>query len=168
MPTREKILEQVKHWEWTWNNDISRMVNECYAENGAVTDMFRNRTMNGREELRLMEEHMLAATEQPSPPNLDPDSIPARVIDSLELHTDTPNTTGWRTADIPAANGHGNARSVVRAQTDLANGGVAFGKELFSPKVQTRSLESQIQGLDHALGLKVEYAMGYKPNISNE
>ena len=60
MPTRERILEQVKYWEWTWNNDIMRMVDECYAENCEVTDMFRARTFYGREELRQMEQHMLA------------------------------------------------------------------------------------------------------------
>ena len=59
MPTRERILEQVKHWEWTWNNDTMRMVDECYAENCEVTDMFRSRTSFSRVELRQMDQHML-------------------------------------------------------------------------------------------------------------
>jgi len=35
-------------------------------------------------------------------------------------------------AEIPAANGHGNARSVVKAQTPLANQGSGFGLDLLS------------------------------------
>ena len=42
------------------------------------------------------------------------------------------DTVDWRQAEIPAANGHGNARSVVRAQTAVANGGSAFGVDLIS------------------------------------
>jgi hypothetical protein len=52
-------MERVKHWEWTWNNDVMRMVDECYAEDCRVTDMFRGRTFNGREELRLIEKQMM-------------------------------------------------------------------------------------------------------------
>ena len=57
----ERNMERVKHWEWTWNNDVMRMVDECYAEDCEVTDMRRNRTFYGREELRLIEKQMKAA-----------------------------------------------------------------------------------------------------------
>ena len=57
----ERNMERVKHWEWTWNNDVMRMVDECYADNCEVTDMRRNRTYYGREELRLIEKQMKAA-----------------------------------------------------------------------------------------------------------
>lgn len=53
-------IERARHWEWTWNNDVMRMVDECYAENCEVTDMFRGRTFHGREELRLIEKQMMA------------------------------------------------------------------------------------------------------------
>ena len=56
----ERNMERVKHWEWTWNNDVMRMVDECYAENCEATDMRRNRTYYGREELRLIEKQMMA------------------------------------------------------------------------------------------------------------
>ncbi len=55
----EQNMERVRHWAWTWNNDVMRMVDECYAEDCEVTDMFRDRTMHGREELRLIEEQMM-------------------------------------------------------------------------------------------------------------
>ncbi len=60
MPTvEERNKERVEHWVWTWNNDVMRMVDECYAENCEVTDMFRGRTFRGREELRLIEKQMM-------------------------------------------------------------------------------------------------------------
>ena len=55
----DKNMERVKHWEWTWNNDVMRMVDECYAEDCEVSDMLRNRTFHGREELRLIEKQMM-------------------------------------------------------------------------------------------------------------
>ena len=54
----ERNLERARHWEWTWNNDVMRMVDECYAENCEVSDMPRGRTFHGRAELRLIEEQM--------------------------------------------------------------------------------------------------------------
>jgi len=45
----------------------------------------------------------------------------------------TTNTSDFRRAELPAVNGHGNARSVVRVQTVVANGGSAFGVNLLAP-----------------------------------
>ena len=56
----ERNMERVRHWVWTWNNDVMRMVDECYAEDCEVSDMLRNRTFHGREELRLIEKQMIA------------------------------------------------------------------------------------------------------------
>jgi limonene-1,2-epoxide hydrolase len=53
-------LERVRHWEWTWNHDVMRMVDECYAPDCEVCDMIRGRTFHGREELRAVEEQMMA------------------------------------------------------------------------------------------------------------
>ena len=55
----ERNLERARHWEWTWNNDVMRMVDECYAEDCEVSDMLRARTFHGRAELRLIEEQMM-------------------------------------------------------------------------------------------------------------
>ena len=58
--TEQRNLERVRHWEWTWNNDVMRMVDECYAPDCEVVDMFRQRTFNGREALREIEKQMMA------------------------------------------------------------------------------------------------------------
>jgi CubicO group peptidase (beta-lactamase class C family) len=67
----------------------------------------------------------------------------------------------WRAAEIPAANGHGNARSVVAVQTLMANGGIAGGKRLLSEAGVRRALELQIEGHDQVLNMPVRYGMGY-------
>jgi CubicO group peptidase (beta-lactamase class C family) len=91
----------------------------------------------------------------------DPESIPGRVFGGLESTPESTASAGWRQAEIPAANGHGNARSVVRAQTPLANGGKAFGVELLSAAGCARALEPQTDGQDLVLGLPIRFAMGY-------
>lgn len=70
-------------------------------------------------------------------------------------------TRAWRAAEIPAANGHGNARSVAAVQTLMANGGVAGGKRLLSEAGVRRALELQVEGDDLVLGLPVRYGLGY-------
>ena len=95
--------------------------------------------------------------------DLDPESIMGRVLaqfpeDVTEKDMAIPM---FRQAEIPAGNGHGNARSVVRAQTAMANGGSAFGIELLSPAGCARALESQVDGIDQLMGLPIHYCMGY-------
>ncbi len=92
---------------------------------------------------------------------LDPDSIAAKVFANLDLAPATTRTDGWRMAEIPAANGHGNARSVVRAQTALVNSGKAFGVELLSAAGCRRVLEEQTSGADLVLGFPLRFGMGY-------
>jgi CubicO group peptidase (beta-lactamase class C family) len=94
-------------------------------------------------------------------PQVDPESIPIRVFGSAELPPGSVNSPAWRQAEIPAANGHGNARSVVRAQTALANEGSAFGQQLLSPAGTDRAGELQIESTDLVLGFPVRFAMGY-------
>jgi len=68
---------------------------------------------------------------------------------------------GWRRAEIPAANGHGNARSVVGVQSILANGGQASGKRLMSQEGCGVIFDEQTNGMDLVLGIPVRFGMGY-------
>lgn len=92
---------------------------------------------------------------------IDPESMMAKVFASTILPPGVTDTAAWRQAEIPAANGHGNARSVVKAQTAMANGGKAFGKELLSEAGAKRALEEQITGVDKVLLMPSRFAMGY-------
>jgi len=57
---KRRTLERVRHWQWTWNNAVDRMVDECYAPDCVVVNMFTGHTLNGREELRAIEHAMMA------------------------------------------------------------------------------------------------------------
>lgn len=67
------------------------------------------------------------------------------------------NSTGFRQAELPSGNGHGNARSVVRVQTVVANGGAAFGVELLRPSTIAQVFREQ--GVMNSLG--VRHGIGY-------
>ncbi len=70
-------------------------------------------------------------------------------------------TRAWRGAEIPAAGGTGNARSVAEIHTILANGGVAKGRRYLSEAGCRKALEFQIGGVDMILGLPVRYGIGF-------
>ena len=88
-------------------------------------------------------------------------SVAARTFVNPQADATQSGTPGWRSAEIPAANGHGNARSVVRAQTPMANGGKAFGVELMSQAGTERIFDEQISGQDLVLGVPMRFGMGY-------
>ncbi len=77
-------------------------------------------------------------------------------MDVLEAHT-----RSWRAAEIPAAGGHGNARSIAQVHAILANGGVAQGKRFLSEAGCRKALEHQISGTDLVLGLPVTLGIGF-------
>jgi len=88
-------------------------------------------------------------------------SIASRTFSNPAVDISVTLTEGWRKAEIPAANGHGNARSIVRAQTAMANGGQAFGKRIMSEAGVMRIFEEQASGTDLVLGIPVTFGMGY-------
>ncbi|MEV0612342.1 serine hydrolase domain-containing protein [Nonomuraea sp. NPDC050404] len=74
---------------------------------------------------------------------------------------DDANTTAWRRAEIPAGNGHGNARSVCLVQSVLACGGTVGGVRLLSPEGCERALEEQYAGWDNRINAKMRYSLGF-------
>jgi len=70
-------------------------------------------------------------------------------------------TRAWRAAEIPAAGGTGNARSVALVHTILANGGYAGGRQIMSEAGCRKALELQIEGNDKILGIPVRYGLGF-------
>ena len=71
------------------------------------------------------------------------------------------NSRGWRSAEIPAAGGTGNARSVARLHAVLANDGVVDGRRFLSADGCRRALELQIAGRDLILDMPMRYGMGF-------
>lgn len=77
-------------------------------------------------------------------------------------------TDGWRSADLGAVNGHGNAHSVALVQSVVACGGTVNGVRLLSPRTVERIFETQCDGIDLVLGMPLKMGIGYglpKPAI---
>jgi CubicO group peptidase (beta-lactamase class C family) len=72
-----------------------------------------------------------------------------------------PNTAGWRLAEIGAANGHGNARSVARVLSAVTLGGTADGVRLLSPETIEHVFREQTHGTDLFLGAPIRWGIGY-------
>ena len=70
-------------------------------------------------------------------------------------------TRAWRAAEIPAAGGQGNARSIAEIHALLANGGVAKGKRIMSEAGCRKALEVQIEGQDLIFGAPAKFGMGF-------
>jgi CubicO group peptidase (beta-lactamase class C family) len=71
------------------------------------------------------------------------------------------NSVAWRRAQIPAASGFGNARSVALVQSVMACGGAVGGVRLLSQAGCDRAREEQFSGEDRILGMSVRYGLGY-------
>ena len=90
-----------------------------------------------------------------------PNSIAARTFANPFISARASATRAWRAAEIPAANGHGNARSVMAVQTLAANLGIASGKRLMSEAGCRAIFDKQTFGKDLVLGVPVRFGMGY-------
>ncbi|MEU5596233.1 serine hydrolase domain-containing protein [Streptomyces sp. NPDC020298] len=71
------------------------------------------------------------------------------------------NSVAWRRAQIPAASGFGNARSVALVQSVLACSGAVGGVRLLSRAGCDRAREEQFSGEDRRLGMQVRWGLGY-------
>ncbi len=71
------------------------------------------------------------------------------------------NSVAWRRAQIPAASGFGNARSVALVQSVMACGGATRGLRLLSRAGCDRAREEQFHGVDRILGMGVRWGLGY-------
>ncbi|MGD9704467.1 MAG: serine hydrolase domain-containing protein [Acidimicrobiia bacterium] len=92
---------------------------------------------------------------------LPTDSIPFKTFTGPPLRAEASWEDAWRRAEIPAANGQGNARSVAAVQSLVACGGSLGGVTLLSPQGCDRIFEVQSVGTDLVLGVPVRYGMGY-------
>lgn len=89
-----------------------------------------------------------------------PEFYNGRIDGTPAMDQATWNGPNWRQTESPAANGHANARSVVRGQTAVVNGGSAFGVQLLSQKTIDRIFEDQgvIAGVGESHG--IGYGLG--------
>jgi CubicO group peptidase (beta-lactamase class C family) len=95
------------------------------------------------------------------PTQLDPNSVAFKTWTNPPVPPEYSWTEGWRRADIGAANGHGNARSVARLQSAVACGGEVDGVRLLSPRTIDRIFEVQSNGIDLVIGIPFTFGVGY-------
>jgi CubicO group peptidase (beta-lactamase class C family) len=95
------------------------------------------------------------------PPDMDPSGIAMRVFANPPMDPAMALTPQWRRCESPAANGHGNARSLARTQSIISNGGEVDGRRFLSEATCRRVFEQQTSGVDMVLGLPVTFGMGY-------
>lgn len=96
--------------------------------------------------------------------NEDKDSISYKTFLNPQPKAQDSWTDDWRAAEIPAANGHGNARSLVQLQTPLACGGEAFGHRLMSQATAAQVMRSRIEGSDLVLNVPCAFGLGFALN----
>jgi CubicO group peptidase (beta-lactamase class C family) len=97
--------------------------------------------------------------------NGDPESITMKAINNPPgaLRLSTVNSRAWRAAEIPAANGHTNARAIARFYGALACSGELEGVRVMSPAQVQRCYEEQSYGPDAVMyGLPSRFGLGYR------
>lgn len=114
--------------------------------------------------LPASEDHRVATLIPPPPADPNgptPGELLLNMMTNPPINVSSTYSREWRGAEIPAAGGTGNARSVALVHTILANGGEAKGKRYLSEAGARKALELQIEGKDLILGMPTRYGMGF-------
>jgi CubicO group peptidase (beta-lactamase class C family) len=83
------------------------------------------------------------------------------MVATLALEAGEANTIPWRRAEIPAAGGFGNARSIARIHAPMACGGEAGGVRLLSSTGADPVFDEQVYGQDLVLPLVLRHGIGF-------
>ena len=104
-------------------------------------------------------------TESVDGPVVLTDQAPHPFVERVEKHgrmgAKLANTDRWRRAEFPAANGHGNARSVALVHSLIAQNGSSDSFKLLSAEAVDTIFEIQTDGTDHILGVPIRHGMGF-------
>lgn len=92
---------------------------------------------------------------------MDPTGVAMRTFVNPLPSAEVAWTPEWRQAEIGAAGGHGNARSVALIQAVVANGGEVNGVRLLSPETIDLIFHEQSNGIDLVLGEPLRFGIGY-------
>lgn len=95
----------------------------------------------------------------------DPTSLRARAL--AQLPPTVFNDAEFRSAEIPAINGHGTARGVARLYGVLAAGGEANGIRLLSGEALVRATAEQWRGSELLSGRERRMALGFALNLAS-
>lgn len=91
-----------------------------------------------------------------------PDSMTALTFNNPDLNIEGVNDRAWRAAQIPAGNGHANARALARLYGALARGGNVDGVALLDASLIKTAREEQAVGPDAVLWqLPTRFGVGF-------
>ncbi len=89
----------------------------------------------------------------------DPNSLSCKALSNpLQGPLDTRE---FRVAEIPAVNGHGNARALARLYAALSLGGELEGIRILRPATIEAAIAEQVKGLDTVLRFETRYGLGF-------
>ena len=91
----------------------------------------------------------------------DPEGLSARAFMNPPALGRGPNVPEWRRAEIPGANGHGDARSLARVYGALGRGGATGGVHVLSPASIARCHTELSHGPDLVLGVSTRFGHGF-------
>ncbi len=91
----------------------------------------------------------------------DDGSIPARALRNPVVEATVSRRPEFRRAEMPASNGHGNARAVATVQALVSNGGEAGGFRLLREAGLERIFDVQSVGHDLILGVPNRLGIGF-------
>ena len=92
----------------------------------------------------------------------DPNTMVGAAFNNPPIRTGAHNTPEWRQAEIPAANGHGDARSLARIYGALACGGEVDGVRLLEPESILQARTEQASGPDITLAkMPMRFGLGF-------
>ena len=108
-------------------------------------------------------EHRVANVIPPPPLPIPDDltSIAVRTLGNPLPNAEWAWTEEWRRSELPAVNGHGNARSMAAIQAVLANGGESKGVRFLSPEGCAAVFREQARGIDLVLGAPLRLGIGF-------
>jgi CubicO group peptidase (beta-lactamase class C family) len=118
-------------------------------------------------------EHVRCADMIPAPPGADGaedvlEQFSKNASELVRLTFNNPpgrrghvNSPEWREAEIPAGNGHGDARSLARLYGALACGGELDGVHVLSKAAIDRARTEQAFGKDEVLGFPMRFGLGF-------
>lgn len=92
----------------------------------------------------------------------DPNSLAAKALGLAAPPTGADvNSREWRAAEMPAANGHGNARALARLYGALARGGEVDGVRLLGPAAIEQFATEVVSGPDKVIGIEARRGLGF-------
>ena len=101
------------------------------------------------------------------PEGIDMQSVMVRTFTNPIPDAKTSLTPGFRGAEIGAANGFANARSLARIGDLVSLKGTIDGKQYLSPKTVDQMVQERISGVDLVLGLNLRIGLGVGLSVPN-